>query len=869
MSSCKVARSQPSVLPSFCVGSALASTNLKPSSETASVGQSTTTFTGVRLVPLLAGGLMLVSGVAADRLISNEAVITATRTIEVVSAEHQSAISVPRGTVWALESEKELARTTAQKIALSTRTSAGVTELVFELTGANTTQLDRDLLASVEDYKAARLRAARPDLERRKNQIEIRSAELASNETALTAALGPIDQVPLDEFINQAFTEGVDPGALAAQEGVDGAEALQLLMQREGGRGEMEVLDNERAVIDAGVADVLFPAGSISSISSRAQPPQMWPTIIVLAGFLNVLVGLWVAHWKTGLAVSFVVAALGIASFATARTVISRARALESRVSQLQIPASAEPEEASKLAKNLNDLDASARDLRDSLESRLLAPMEVTRWLGAQREAVTQLSDDLVAATSGAARLTNTIATIAADSPTIAPTRVRAANDVARELNDLRSELEQRPGPDYSGLVGPLRRAATQYQETRADVLSRTQGTSTVVDGLARLTSANGTYLFVAGNTAENRAGTGAFLMLGEAKLSNGSMVLSELREVSTDTSARVIGRTPPGAVSIPDADIERNLGYLAYSRIWTTLGLSPRFPVNAEIAADMWESITGTSIDGVIYIDTMSVAPLIAITGDITVDGEVFSADTVTEQLLTKQYESLGGSPERQDKLRRFTAVLFAQLLSSATPSNALEPLRTSANERHLMIWSRDSVIQDGSRAMRTDGDIGSLDLGFFPANLDGKFDPFLDVSGAIATRCSASGQVELTLTTSISYVASPPISDYADGSFRLATAPRTFVGLTLTVLPAASQVTMGQPRNLVIDAPDGRARSRAELILLSPGQRWTGEVTMTLPSVDALRLLPDARSRPIAWTLPRAPVERSTGRWLPLPNC
>jgi hypothetical protein len=475
-----------------------------------------------------------------------------------------------------------------------------------------------------------------------------------------------------------------------------------------------------------------------------------------------------------------------------------------------------------------------------------------------------------VAATSGAARLTETVADVSNQPPNSALSRSAVATRVATELETLRSSLTQHVGPDPNGLVGPLRRAAVEYRDKRRDVLTRTAGTATVVDGLARLSAANGTYLFVAGNSAENRAGTGAFLMLGEAQLAEGSMTLSELREVSTETSSNVIGMAAENAVKIQDRDVERNVGYFAYSRIWSTIGLSPRFSVNAEVAADMWQSIVGTPIDGVIYIDTMAVAPLMDITGDITVDGETFTAGTITEELLTKQYDSLGGSPERQNRLRRFTSALFSQLLSAATPANALEPLRTTANERHLMIWSRDSTIQTGSQAMRTDGDLSSLDLGFLPGTLDGKFDPFLDMSAAIATRCTANGDVELTLSTTILYVSTPVISEYADGSARFLAPPRTYAGLTVSVFPGAVRdMTMSQPRNLVINAPDGPARSQAEFVLLSPGQTWSSEVTMTLPPVEAIRLMPDARSRPIRWDLPATPIARSNGKWLPLPAC
>jgi hypothetical protein len=41
-------------------------------------------------------------------------------------------------------------------------------------------------------------------------------------------------------------------------------------------------------------------------------------------------------------------------------------------------------------------------------------------------------------------------------------------------------------------------------------------------------------------------------------------------------------------------------------------------------------------------------------------------------------------------------------------------------------------------------------------------------------------------------------------------------------------------------------------------------------LPPVEAIRIMPDARSRPITWKFPVASLDiRADGRWLPLPQC
>ena len=94
-----------------------------------------------------------------------------------------------------------------------------------------------------------------------------------------------------------------------------------------------------------------------------------------------------------------------------------------------------------------------------------------------------------------------------------------------------------------------------------------------------------------------------------------------------------------PDLVEIADSDLQDRWGWLDIAVDWRNLSASPRFPPNAELAADMWEALEGETVDGVIVLDPVALAAVMAATGPIEVDGRRIDDGGVVRELLFDQY--------------------------------------------------------------------------------------------------------------------------------------------------------------------------------------------------------------------------------------
>jgi hypothetical protein len=792
---------------------------------------------GVRLIPLILGTLMLSTGVLADRLVEPTSATIAVRHLEVVTAEHRSAISVPQGVVVSIAQEAALARRFAPDITMSLQSQDELTFLVFTISEGELEDQRSKLDSAEAGYRRERVMATAVPLRRRTNQIDLRLAILSEQENDFNTALGTFVDIPVDTLVRMALDTGINISPASINENLNGADLLRTVMQREGLRGERTILLAEKNTIKSSIEIALFPSVAVDTFTSVTERAPVWPTIIIASGLANVLLGCWVAHWKLGLLATIAIGFIGAMTFSAAQSVLTQARAVEAYADGLKVPTSTNLTEAKQLEDDINSLYAATQQLIYSLNSRRLFAAQSTTWLIEQREAATALAQDLAAAAQGAAQLTKAISNLADNPPSNEQERSSVAAEIGVGLGTLRSTLLGRPGIDPGGLIPPLRESADRFQSKRAEVLNRTAGTVDALAGLAKLSETRGTYLVIASNPALSNSSTGASLRIGEARINDGSLTLTSLEETSNEPKSTVNEPIPGVAQDITDEDLERNVGYLAVSEIWSTLGMSSRFDATAKVAADIWTATTGTPVDGVIYLDVVAVAPLMGVAGDIGVGFEVLNARTVTEELLA--------------------------------PADDLGPLRTAASQRRIMIWSRDEVVQAGSTAMRTAGEVGPLDIGFLPSTLNPKIDPFLEISASIEAVCSSPSMVKLSLTTTLSHTLVASNSSFLGASDPL-TSPNDYVGVTITQIPAAaSDIEPAEPRNFFINAPDGPTRTVAEMVILAPGQGWKSTLSFSIPPVTALRLIPDAHTRPVKWTTELPLEDRADGTWIQLPSC
>ena len=161
----------------------------------------------------------------------------------------------------------------------------------------------------------------------------------------------------------------------------------------------------------------------------------------------------------------------------------------------------------------------------------------------------------------------------------------------------------------------PLARKHDEFVSQLDDARTRLAKAAAVSAVVATILQGPQTYLVLASNNAEMRAGSGAFLEVGTAdtvgRLGPPRRVRPEWR---ADARPRPGPRSPAtssgtGDGSSPGVD-------------WRNLGLTPQFDVTAALAARMWAARTGQQVDGVLAVDVAGLRQILTATGPVEAGG-------------------------------------------------------------------------------------------------------------------------------------------------------------------------------------------------------------------------------------------------------
>ena len=242
-------------------------------------------------------------------------------------------------------------------------------------------------------------------------------------------------------------------------------------------------------------------------------------------------------------------------------------------------------------------------------------------------------------------------------------------------------------GP-VQGLIGPLAHERNTFAGDLAQIQTTLARTSDAASSAATILQGPATYLLLAGNNAEMRSGSGAFLEAGVVTTGDGELHLSGMVPTTSITVA-------PGAVNVT-GDLAARWGWLLPGVDWRNLGLTPQFDVNGPLAASMWKASTGQTVDGVLAIDVQGLQELLEVTGPVTTStGQVVSASTVDQLLLHDQYvgETYTSNPaNRVDELSTLASATLHALENQPLKLHAMaDALSAAAEGRHVLLWSAD----------------------------------------------------------------------------------------------------------------------------------------------------------------------------------
>ncbi|MBL8778721.1 MAG: DUF4012 domain-containing protein [Acidimicrobiales bacterium] len=487
-------------------------------------------------------------------------------------------------------------------------------------------------------------------------------------------------------------------------------------------------------------------------------------------------------------------------------------------------------------------IESAQRDFesaRDRARSPLLAPLRMVPLLGRQIDSFATISG--AAGEVAAAGVQGAQAAREALDGDIAPGAARVAT--LRELADIAEATSARlatiPLGPSSDLLGPVARGRDELAEEKDSVELALLYTRDAANALADILEGPSSYLVMAANNAEMRAGSGMFLSVGRVDFGDGRLQLA--------------GFQPSGSlhldVGVPyrDRDLKDLWGFAHPNREWRNLALSPRFPPNAEMATRMWAAAGEVEADGVLAIDVVGLQAFLRATGPVEVDGETVDADNVVQLLLHDQYTGDPDQSDRRDRLAEIARAVLEAFDGSSPDLPALaQALREAVEGRHLMLWSADTGRQRAWEQAGVSGAVGDHDVLVGLMNRGGnKLDQYQQVRGRVRTRRVAEGTVvSVRLTVTNEVPEGEPEYIAGEGEYGL------YDGWLSLTMPGDSGLVDTTEADAVAAGPDGDSRVLAIPVVVSPGDTIEWRVAFVVPDdVTSVTVAPSARVPHIEW--------------------
>jgi hypothetical protein len=483
------------------------------------------------------------------------------------------------------------------------------------------------------------------------------------------------------------------------------------------------------------------------------------------------------------------------------------------------------------------------------LDSPIVAPLDILPVLGRQLRSVQDLA-------GAAAQVSHIGATAVTEARTVldaphqfGPDRITALHRLALLGQFTDAALAHiDSGPDQA-LIGPVASKHDAFIRQLDQARTTLQHASAVATAVAGILQGPQRYLVLMGNNAEMRAGSGAYLEAGMLTTSDGELHLTDVVPTSGIPAA-------PGAVPVT-GNLETNWGWLLPGVDWRNLGLTPQFDVNGPLAARMWQSVTGQSVDGVLAVDVDTLQQFLQVTGPVTLpDGTVMNAGNVVQYLTHDQYVGLNDSDTSQNRVDRLGAIATASLNALDNEPLDLKSLADAmtgaTSGRHLLLWSAAPSDEDAWQAGGVAGQLSADSAMVAVINRGGnKLDQYLGVSADLQLSAGP-GATEGTLTVDLDNQTPPGQSQFIAGPYPgLGTVYGEYIGLLAVNLPPEAsdlQVRGGAP-------VDARGAEGPDWVLATPVDVKAGAsqqivVTFRMPAGHgSMTVVPSARLTPVSW--------------------
>lgn len=581
---------------------------------------------------------------------------------------------------------------------------------------------------------------------------------------------------------------------------------------------------------------VLFVAGAgLASVAGLVALASAHPVGRVVVVGIVLVAGGWL--------VAIAVVAIGVAG--DAREAVDAARSLELALDGGDLDLDA-------LAGQAGIAEDRLASLAGGLSSPLLAPLSALPTVGGQLDSI-QNAVAIARWSSGAA---SRIAAARPPGDAGGAAWATALESLRTALRDAEVSSLSLPTVTASSFPGRLGDEVAELLASQDRAMALVRDADAAFDGFGPLLRGEGRYLIVAGNNAEMRNNTAAFLMVGEVSLEGGRPSVGRLlpRGQGVDVEGPTRGFPPVerGVVGISE-DMRRNWGFFGPDVDINFLGMTGDFSESAAMFAEMWTVVFGEAVDGVVYMDTRALVDLATAGGPVPIDGEPMAAPELLDELLLRQYE-IEDRFERQSRLIEITEDVVGSVVDRSSLSDLLPAFRRLVEDRHVMVWAAAPSAQHGLERLGLAGTLTPATLGVgFPA-LAGKNDHLLSVSVAVQVTCGPE-TAEVDVRVAMSYPVDVDIAKTDNSDWSWWGEPDLwYVSMPSVRVPiGASDVQLiRDPARAAVR--EGRTQIVTTSVVLAPGAAEEVRVVFSVPMGSELRVLPDARAVPTPWSLPES---------------
>ena len=406
-------------------------------------------------------------------------------------------------------------------------------------------------------------------------------------------------------------------------------------------------------------------------------------------------------------------------------------------------------------------------------------------------------------------------------------------------------------GPS-DGLFGTLRDARAEVGRELADAEQAMGDVALIARGLAELVDGTRRYLVLAGNNAQMQNGSGMFLNAGEMVATDGDLHLLRMEPTF---------EMPPQPTDVPlEPALAERWGWLDPNVDFRHLGVSPRFPVTAATARELWSAMGRNDVDGVIAVDVVALEALLEIVGPVEVEGGPVDARNVRRLLLHDQYLGLDDDEYDLAQLERRSrqsdiAVAALNRLTDRLDGIDLGDIRTlvdAVRGRHLLLWSADEEEQARWEALDAAGALNDRSMMLSLVNRSGvKLDWFLRVRAEIEV---TGGGPTRDVAVRVNVRNRAPTSGqprYVIGPFPgSGVAPGTYVGVLALTLPADASggEVEGESVLPVVGSEGPHNRVVGALLQIPAGETVERVFRFTVAAGDVV-VEPSGRAEPTRW--------------------